>query len=239
MPGRVLVVDDDPLVCELIHDVLGTAGIESRTVTDSTQVAAHFREEKFEAVFLDVRMPPPDGIELAQQMRAAGLNQKTPIVIITGETDRTVLTRAFQAGATFFLFKPVQRQGLLRLVRATEGTIVRERRRFTLVRRYSKVILESSQLRVQGMTIDISFNGMLVEAAEIFSVGSRIQFSLEFAPGTPTLRAWACIMSLVGDDRMGVQFENMGAADSIRLEEFLLPLILTQTDPDSPSRSGA
>jgi two-component system chemotaxis response regulator CheY len=235
MPGRVLVVDDDPLVCELIHDVLESAGIEARTVTDSTRVAAHLGEEKFEAVFLDVGMPPPDGIEVARQMRAGGLNQKTPIVIITGETGRSVLTRAFQVGANFFLFKPVQRHSLLRLIRVTEGSIMRERKRFARVRRNCKVTMESGEQRLHGTTVDLSLDGLLVKAGEVFSVGYRVQFSLELAPGTPSLRASARVMRLVGDDCMGLQFENVGAADSTRLEEFLLPLILSQTDLDSPS----
>jgi DNA-binding response OmpR family regulator len=239
MPGRVLVVDDDPLACELIHDVLESAGIEAHTVTDSTRVAAHLREEKFEAVFLDVGMPPPDGIELARQMRAGGLNQKTPIVIITGETDRAVLTRAFQVGANFFLFKPVQRQRLLRLIRVTEDSIMRERKRFTRIRRHCKVTMESGEQHLHGTTLDLSLNGLLVQAGEVFTVGSRVQFRLELKSGTPSLGASARVMRLVGDDCMGLQFENVGAADSTRLEEFLLPLILTQTDPDSPSRSGA
>jgi two-component system chemotaxis response regulator CheY len=232
-------VDDDPLVCELIHDVLESAGIEARTVTDSTLVAAHFGEEKFEAVFLDVGMPPPDGIELARLMRAGGLNQKTPIVIITGETDRAVLTRAFQVGANFFLFKPVQRHSLLKLVRATQGSILRERRRFTRVRFNCKVTVESGQQQLRGTTLDLSLNGMLVQAGEVFSVGSRVQVTLELGPGTPPLRASARVMSLVGDDCMGLEIENVGAAGSTRLEEFLLPLILTQTAPGSPSLPGA
>jgi CheY-like chemotaxis protein len=239
MPGRVLVVDDDPLVCELIHDVLESAGIKSRTVTDSTQAAAHLGEEKFAAVFLDVRMSPPDGIELARQARAAGLNQKTPIVMITGESDRNVLTRAFQAGANFFLFKPVQRQSLLKLVRVTQGAIARERRRFTRVRHNCKVTMESGQQQLRGTTLDLSVNGMLVQAGEVFPINSKIQVSLELAPGSPPLRASARVMRLVGNDRMGLQFENVNSADSARFEEFLLPLILAQPDPDSPSQAGA
>jgi DNA-binding response OmpR family regulator len=53
----ILVVDDDPLICELIRDVLETAEIRSRTTSDSQQASILIREEKFDAVFLDVRMP--------------------------------------------------------------------------------------------------------------------------------------------------------------------------------------
>jgi PleD family two-component response regulator len=72
---------------------------------------------------------PPDGIELARQMRHSGLNQNTPIVIITGEKDSGLMARAFQAGANLFLFKPVDRMKLLRILRIIQEPIERERQR--------------------------------------------------------------------------------------------------------------
>ena len=65
VPARVLVVDDDALTCELIGEILCSAGMEAASLTDSTEAAARLRTDKFDAIFLDVRMPPPDGIELA------------------------------------------------------------------------------------------------------------------------------------------------------------------------------
>src|SRR5258707_3538102 len=72
--AQVLVVDDDPLTCELIREILCSAGMEAASLTDSTEAASRLRTEKFHAIFLDVRMPPPDGIELARQIRASRVN---------------------------------------------------------------------------------------------------------------------------------------------------------------------
>jgi CheY-like chemotaxis protein len=95
VPNRILIVDDKPTVCELIQEVLNSAEMESCTLTDGEQAAARVTQERFDAVFLDVRIPAPDGIELTRQIRATDLNRRTPIVIITGEEDNTVLKRAF------------------------------------------------------------------------------------------------------------------------------------------------
>ena len=129
MSASVLVVDDDPLVCELIQEVLGSEGMECCTLTDSNQAAARLAREKFDAVFLDVHMPQPDGIELTKTMRTAGLNRTTPVVVITGEEDRDVLARAFEAGASFFLFKPINRHRVSRLIRVARDHIQREAQR--------------------------------------------------------------------------------------------------------------
>ena len=99
---KVFIVDDEPAMCELMQEVLRSADIEAHGTTDSAEAAARLIKERFDAVFLDVRMPPPDGIELTRQMRCAVLNQRTPIVIVTGERDRGLMSRAFQAGANLF-----------------------------------------------------------------------------------------------------------------------------------------
>ncbi len=238
MPSRVLVVEDDPIVCAFIQEVLSSAEMEAHALTDSTQAAGRLKEEKFDAVFLDVRMPPPDGIELARQMRASGLNRTTPIVMITGEEDRGVMTRAFEAGANFFLFKPVDRTRLLRLVGVTQGLIQRERRRFRRVKVSCKVSIEAKQDRLNGTTLDLSLGGMLVQASRVLPVGSLVHVSLELSPATSPVRAAARVVRVVGDDCMGLQFENAGTAESERLQEFLLPLISGAMNQD-PTRNPA
>jgi two-component system response regulator ResD len=71
VPASVLVVDDDALICELIREILCSAGMEASSLIDSTEAALLLQTHKFHVIFLDVRMPPPDGIELARQIRAS------------------------------------------------------------------------------------------------------------------------------------------------------------------------
>ncbi len=235
MPNKILIVEDDPALCDFIREVLSSAEMEAHAETDTTHAATRLKEEKFDAVFLDVQMPPPDGIELTRQMRVSGLNRTTPVVIITGAEDRGLMTRAFQAGANFFLYKPVDRTRLLQLIRVTQGSIERERRRFRRVKIRCKVSIKLNQDRLDGTTLDLSLNGMLVQAARVLPVGSVVQVRLELPPTTPPMRAAARVVRLVGDDCMGLQLESVGMAESERLQEFLIPLISAAIDGDSPA----
>ena len=72
MPQSALVVDDDLATCELIQTILHSADMKALISTDSGQAAELLRNQKFDAVFLDVNMPPPDGLELTRLMRASG-----------------------------------------------------------------------------------------------------------------------------------------------------------------------
>jgi two-component system chemotaxis response regulator CheY len=235
----ILVVDDDPLICELIRDVLETAEIKSRTTSDSRQAAILIRDEKFDAVFLDVRMPEPDGITLARQIRASALNRTTPVAMITGESDRHLLTRVFEAGATFVLFKPIDRHRLLRLLRVSGDVIQREARKFQRVKVTCKVSLEMNQQRCLGRTLDMSLNGVLVCADKVFPVGSMIQVDLELTPGKPPLCGTARVVRVIGVECMGLHFENVPVEHARKLQEFLLPLILAiETEWKAPVRTA-
>jgi len=229
LPARVLVVDDDPLAGELICEILRSAGMDASFLTSSTEGAELLKREKYHAVFLDMRMPPPDGVELARQIRASRVNASTVIVMITGEEERTLMKRAFEAGVEFFLFKPVARNKLLKLIRVAESPIERERRRFTRVRMRCRVSLESGNDRLEGTTQDLSLSGALVQSGRAYPLGTRVTVSLELEAGTPALRSGALVVRTVGIDRMGIHFENLGPAESIRLQEYLLPLILAAT----------
>ena len=168
-------------------------------------------------------MPAPDGIALARQVRVSALNRTTPIVIITGETDRGLLTRAFEAGATFVLFKPIDRHRLMRLLRVSEDVIQREARQFQRVKVTCKVSMQMDQERSVGRTLDISLNGAMVCADKTFAVGSLIQVELELAQGRGTLSGAARVVRVVGVDCMGLQFENVPLEHARKMPNFYSP----------------
>jgi CheY-like chemotaxis protein len=226
LPPRALVVDDDLPTCRLIQAILHSADMETMIVTDSAQAADLLRQQKFDAVFLDVNMPAPDGMELMRQIRAAGPNQKTPVIMITGEEDRSVLARGFQAGVTFFLFKPINKERLLNLSRVAQGTIEHEKRRFQRVVVHRKAQVTLNEDRLEAETIDVSLNGVLVQASRTFPVGSRVQVRLDLLPGKQPITADGIVARVIGLARMGVHFDRIGTAESQRLQDFLLPLML-------------
>jgi CheY-like chemotaxis protein len=232
--NKVLVVDDDAPTCELIRDVLSAADIEACGVTDSSKAATRLTEQHYDAVFLDARMPAPDGIELTKQMRNSALNKKSLVVMITGDQEQHFLKRAFDAGVNFVLFKPVDRQALLRLLRVTQGLIDRERRRYTRVSITREVLVKCGDIRSRGITEDVSVNGMLIRMERTFPVGARLRISFDMSTGEPPLRADARVVRLIEENMMGIELENVAPVDSDRLQEFLAGHIL-HSNPQATS----
>jgi CheY-like chemotaxis protein len=226
---RGLIIDDDPEMAELLQVVLAPAGVQAEAMTDSRAAAERLTREKFDVVFLDVRMPEPDGLEVARRMRAAGFNQKTPLVMVTGESDLALQRRAFEAGANFFLFKPIERQRVLRVVRATQAFVQHEKRRFQRVPVVAKVSIAAGSETLDGTTLDLSLGGLLAALPSPPPEAADVAVFLHLPRGGP-LRARGKVVRVLPEGRVGIQFREMARADSERLQEFLLPLILKQLD---------
>src|SRR6266852_5991905 len=227
--AQLLVVDDDAPSCELIAEILQSAGFDASPLTDSREAAERLTKEKFHAVFLDMRMPPPDGLELARHVRGSLMNASTVIIMLTGEQDRTLMKRAFDIGVEFFLFKPVERNKLLKLIRVAESSIERERRRSTRVPVRCAVSMQLNDKQLEGTTVDLSSDGMLVQSYLVFPTVTLVKVSLELQAGSTPLQFEARVVRTIGTDGMGLQFKSQGAKESSRLQEFLLPLILAAT----------
>ena len=119
-------------------------------------------------------MPALDGIDLTRQVRGSGFNQMTPVIVVSEDQQTAAVSQAFEAGANFFLYKPVDKKRLLQLIRATQGSIENERRRFRRVPCRLKVRLTSDTAEVFGETVDVSLDGILVRAASSIPARSRV-----------------------------------------------------------------
>ncbi len=227
MQRRGLVVDDEKAVCELIGKVLHSAGMDALTLTRSTEAPEILDEGKFDVVFLDLHMPSPDGIELARQMRSSRFNRMTHIVLISDDQRPSALSVGFAAGASFFLYKPIDKDRLLKLVRATQGAMEHERRRTRRVPIQSRVRLKFGEEELEGETVDVSMCGLLVRAPRIAPVGSSLRMSLHLSQRMRPIVTAGSVVRILGGNQMGIQLDQLSLPDSERLQEFLLPLIPT------------
>ncbi|HTS13471.1 MAG TPA: response regulator [Candidatus Limnocylindrales bacterium] len=225
MQRRALLVDDEPEVCEFIQGILNSSGMDVLSSTASSDAVPHLQKEKFSVILLDFRMPAPDGLELARQVRSGGINQMTPIILVSDDQSTSAVSKGFQVGASFFLYKPIDKARLLKLVSAIQGSIEQERRRFQRISLHSRVKLTFDNGELVGETEDVSLGGMLVKAPKTIPMGSPVRVSLYIAPDGRPVEGFGSIMRVMSENRMGVQLSHMTVADSGRLQDFLLPLI--------------
>ncbi len=117
VPYRVLVVDDDELICRRYALVLRHAGIEVATASNAVEAMDLLESFQPELILLDLYMPGCSGLELAKVIRQHDAYLGTPIVFVSAEEDVTRQFDALRIGADDFLTKPLSDERLIAWVR--------------------------------------------------------------------------------------------------------------------------
>lgn len=101
---KVLVVDDDPNLTDLLVDTLVVIGYEAFAADSAKSAMEILRKEQIDLVISDINMPEMSGIELLEQIKKS--NRRLPVMLITGIGTDTIKDRAYSSGADGFLAKP-------------------------------------------------------------------------------------------------------------------------------------
>jgi two-component system, OmpR family, response regulator MtrA len=115
MKGRVLVVDDDTALAEMLGIVLRNEGFEPVFCADGDRALSAFRESKPDLVLLDLMLPGKDGIDVCRQIRN---ESGVPIVMLTAKTDTVDVVVGLESGADDYVVKPFKPKELVARIRA-------------------------------------------------------------------------------------------------------------------------
>ncbi|MGZ8846414.1 MAG: response regulator [Pyrinomonadaceae bacterium] len=117
--GRVLVVDDDPIVVQLVKDVIEDEGYSVVSAQDGGEAYRILeKDNKFVAAIFDVKMPSLQGTDLLRYMQTAKRLMRIPVLIMTGEQSAAIHSESISAGAAIFMPKPFTRVTLRTMFRA-------------------------------------------------------------------------------------------------------------------------
>jgi CheY-like chemotaxis protein len=104
---RVLFVDDDPILREFALVHLGADKVEVKAVGDGDEALALLAEWPADIVLLDLEMPRLDGFEVLRALGESERLRELPVIVVTGREDIAAIDRAYAAGATSFVSKPL------------------------------------------------------------------------------------------------------------------------------------
>lgn len=105
MRARVLVVDDEADMLDLLMDFLRSKGYEVLTASDGAEALRKVREERPQAILLDVRMPKMDGLEVLRQIRKT--DKEIGVIMVTAVNEQETGRQAMEMGASDYVVKPL------------------------------------------------------------------------------------------------------------------------------------
>jgi len=156
MSARILVVDDDSALAEMVGIVLGSEGFDATYCADGSEALAAFTAAKPDLVLLDLMLPGIDGIEVCTQIRAVS---GVPIIMLTAKGDTADVVAGLEAGADDYMVKPFNPSELVARIRT---------------RLRPTAVTSSPTLRIGDLSID-------VEGHDVTRAGKPINLTpLEF-----------------------------------------------------------
>lgn len=120
--GKILLVDDDPHLREMIRLALEGKGFTVREGQDGSEVAALVREWSPDLIVLDGNMPRMDGFDALKQLRTHRATAKIPVIMLTMRSTQVDMLTGYRFGAQEYLTKPIALEQLLVAVKRLLGT---------------------------------------------------------------------------------------------------------------------
>lgn len=114
---KVLIIDDDPDVCNFISSALAEIGIEVRSIDHPSAFYKVLEEFSPDLLFLDIVLPKYDGLNLLKTLRADAIYQNLFVVVITGKSEEDTQLSLYQEDADEILYKPLNKLVLQKFVR--------------------------------------------------------------------------------------------------------------------------
>ncbi|MGL4339198.1 MAG: MtrAB system response regulator MtrA [Rhodoglobus sp.] len=138
MNARILVIDDDTALAEMIGIVLRAEGFETFFCDDGAAAVEAFRSTQPDLLLLDLMLPGMDGIEVCSRIRQ---ESGVPIIMLTAKSDTTDVVRGLESGADDYVVKPFNPKELIARVRTRLRPIPEN---------------TSGPLRIGDLTIDVT-----------------------------------------------------------------------------------
>ena len=123
----IYLIDDDPAVREALSLLLQTYDLALACYSSPADCLAHLDRQRPGVLIMDLRMPLMSGLQLHEQLQAQGVDW--PAIVITGHGDLHSCRRAFKAGVTDFLTKPIEEQTLLKAIESAQAILAQQAER--------------------------------------------------------------------------------------------------------------
>lgn len=225
MSAEIIVVDDDPLVGNLSHDILTDAGFQTKLIRDSRMAMGAIKENRPKLVILDILMPGIDGLTILHTIKNDAELKDTKVAVVSGKSFSAEIDRAKQYGAEMFIQKPYDVKDfankVISLVGQPEGGKEAAKAESTSV----------LKIRVWGNSEEGSTSSVSIETKEeafVFDAGKGVVAAGEDLLASGRTKAWL-LLSHYHADHIG----SLGLFPPLRSKGFELHI----AGPPEPGNS--
>ncbi len=138
MLNSILIVDDDVTLNQSIHEFLTMLDFKVHSVSNAEKALDFLKENSFDVVITDIRMPGMDGLELTEMIKK---DYDSDVIIMTGYSENHSYENAINKGASDIVFKPVRFEELLLRLKRVLRERQLKRERFEMLEKLNKLAI--------------------------------------------------------------------------------------------------
>jgi DNA-binding response OmpR family regulator len=228
---KILIVEGDGTARRQLESTLRVMGADPRTLTDPRQAIRVVDREKFDGAFVAWDTPGINAQQVCQKIRESKSNSRMPIAILSKQEDARSIAAGFKAGATFFVSKPVGARELTRLLNASRGAMLAERRRYVRVPLAAAVACKWGGKQLTGQAVNLSVSGILLTLSPAPEMKARVEVEFSLPHGATKLRLAGDVVRLKGN-QVGLQFHEPAEEQTELLRRYIDKTAGTATSLD-------
>ncbi len=219
MALQALLLSRDPEVHRTIRRVLDAANIDLDLCNNADQARHILIRRKYDAVMVDCDDIPDGGLVLRELRKGKSNKSCIAFALVNGKTN---VQQAFEMGANFVLDKPISVERATRGVRAAQGLIMRERRRYHrhLVHATGAILVDSGAELKLSIT-NISHGGISIECSRQLDEGGAARLRFQLPGSKRSLEIKGEIVWSTPEGRAGIRFQVLSAEAKDDLDSWL------------------
>jgi CheY-like chemotaxis protein len=229
MSLKIMVVDDEPTSLQLMRSLGAPLNHTVLAFNDNQEAGQRADKERFDVVFVGMRMPQLDGLELAHRIRNSQPNSETPIVMLSATDDIGALRKAFGEGADFVLTKPVAGGHLRSMLAAMDSPGWKGKRLAARLPLFTEVNCKYDGREFSLSSMNISASGMLLQPALDLEAGLEVSLEFKIAEVRASLNVRARIVRKEGTQRVGMEFIGLAPEDKNAIQLYVMGRLAVPT----------
>jgi CheY-like chemotaxis protein len=211
MPLKIMVVDNESLSLKVMRSLAVPLGHTVLTFDDSPEAIQQAERQRFNVAF--VGLPRPDGLELAHRIATLQPGNETTVVMLSAMDDVEMLRKAFGAGATFVLPKPITANRILPMLAAMQSPDWKTTSHASRLPFVTEVNCSWGGRDYVLRSMNISETGMLLQSSQEVAVGQELSMKFKIAEVRASLNVRAFIVRKQEPDRVATEFIDLSPED--------------------------
>lgn len=222
MSLKIMVVDDEPASLQLVRSLAAPLEHVVLTFEDYQAAGQKGQTQRFDVVFVGMRMPDPAGLDLVQRVRNSAISREAVIVMLSPTDDIPSLRKAFGEGADLVLTKPLTAGRLRPLLAAMDSPGWKNRRSAARLPLFTEVNCTSDGRQFSLRSMNISESGMLLQGALDAEVGQEVALEFKLAEVGATLNVPGRIIRKDETSSVGVGFTGLAPEDHNAIQLYVM-----------------